>query len=146
MNQPYPYPAPPSFHPITPPTHSSSIALDQQAVSAHTLSPQQQLQEYINPQSHPSAYQNHIHNGIPSEEQRAAALILRGLPDPIFCGYLESFRTLFRDVTVFNPKHLSDQQFQAFLDLQGCSNELILTLRSFAGRYRYIIFYSLNVD
>ena len=143
MNQPYPYPAPPSFYPIPPPPHSSSIALDQQAVPAHTKSQQQQqqLQEYISPHSHPGAHQYSIHNGNPSEEERAAALILQAIPDPIFFGYLESFRSSIRGETIFYPKHLSDQQFQAFLDLHGCSNELILKLRSIAGRYRYIILF-----
>ena len=139
-----PYPTPPSFHPYALPPHHSSIPLHQQAVPAHTVSQQrqqEQSQENISPQSHPSAHPNHFHNGIPSEEQRAAVLILQAIPDPIFFDLLESFRSFFRGETALYPNKLSNQQRQAFLALQFCSDQLILTLRCFSGPYRYIILF-----
>ena len=144
-----PYPTPPSFHPYALPPHHSSIPLHQQAVPAHTVSQQrqrqqqqqQQSQENISPQSHPRAHPNHFNNGIPSEEQRAAVLILQAIPDPIFFDLLESFRSFFRGETALYPNKLSNQQRQAFLALQCCSDQLILTLRCFSGPYRYIILF-----
>ena len=141
-----PYPSPRSFHPNAPPPHSSSIALYQHALPAQAVSQQrqeQQIHENISPQSYPNAPQNHIHihNGIPSEEQRAAVLALQAVPNSIFFGYLESFRSFLRGETAFCPNHLSDQQYQAFLALTGCSDDLVLTLRRFSGSYRYTILF-----
>ena len=142
MNQPYL--APRSFHPDAPPSHSSSIPLYQHAVPTQTVLQQrqeQQIQENISPQSHPSAHQFHIHNGIPSDRQRAAVLTLQANPNATIFSYLESFRSFLKRETAFYPNHLSRQQYQAFIALTGCSNEMVLTLLNcarFAGPYRYI--------
>ena len=140
MNQPY-LPSR-SFYPNAPPSHNSSIPPYQHAVPTQTVlqrQQEQQIQEKISPQSHPSAHQNHIHNGIPSEGQRAAVLILQANPNPTIFSYLESFRSFLRRETAFYPNHLSRQQYQAFFALTGCSNEMVLTLLDcarFAGPYR----------
>ena len=104
MNQPYQPP-----HPNAPPPHSPSIfpyqhPPYQHADPAQTVSQQrqeQQLQENISPQSHPSAHQNHRRNGILSEEQRAAALTFQAIPDPNSYGLLEDFRSFSQRETAF---------------------------------------------
>ena len=140
MNQPYSTPR--SFHPNAPPPHSSSIPPHQHALPAQTVSQQrqeQQIQENISQQSHPTAHQNHIHNAIPSEEQHAAVLTLQSFPNSTIFSCLQDFRSSLRHQIAFDPIPLSHQQYQAFLALTGCSDELVskwLNCARFPGPHR----------
>lgn len=143
-----PYSTPHCFYPNAPPPHSSSfLPPHQHALPARTVSQQRQehqIHENISQQSHPTAHQNHIHNAIPSEEQRAAVLSLLSIPNSTIFSYLEGFRSSLRHQTALSPNHLSRQQYQAFLALTDCPDELVSTLVNCArhsGQHRWIILF-----
>lgn len=128
------HPAPLSFQPndAPPPDSPQSSSLAPIFPYQHAL-PAQRVQLKSLHQSYPTTHPTLSNSGIPTAEQRTAVSILKEIPNPTICAWLEDCRSSLRGEQGFHTSdYLRLQQREALSTLVVCSNELVLSWLDFA--------------